>query len=171
MRESRTCCPSRYQRLWYAYLSRTSKHAEASRRICDIRPKRTRRSRAAHSAEYIHIHISHLPLAAILTEIEIYQISDSQERASSKRFHYVCRPTRIARDRASALRSAIAKITTNFQICNSNFFLQQQCSTDKSVGILRIKDTGGLRRPATILPPLTRCRHPTKPQFKTDEIG
>ena len=57
--------------------------------------------------ENIHIHIGIYLFAASLTVNEIYQISESQERASSKRFSNVCPPTRIALDRASAVRSAV----------------------------------------------------------------
>jgi len=63
-----------------------------------------------------------------LTEIEIYQISESQERAPSKRFSYVCRPSRIARDRASAMRSATAKLKKLFQFYNRTL----------KIGILKI---------------------------------
>lgn len=76
-----TSCPSHVPRLWYAHLSRTSNHAEASRRYeySDTMPQ------TRHNARYIHIHKASTG-APILTEIEIYQISERQERASSKRF-------------------------------------------------------------------------------------
>ena len=54
--------------------------------------------------------------------MEIYQISESQERASSKRFSNVCRPTRVAIDRASAVRSAVQ---------NYNIFASYQKLTEK----------------------------------------
>lgn len=56
--------------------------------------------------------------------IEIFQISESQERASSKRFSNVCRPTRVALDRASAVRSAVQ---------NYNIFASYQKLTEKYI--------------------------------------
>ena len=112
------------------------------------------------SAEYIHIHISHPPSASILTDSESCEVSSGQERASSKRFSlYVrralalclckarqafCRPSRCdpgpaVLPRASGSwvgicvrRSAIAKITTNFQIRNRAKKLQGGQKTEAS---------------------------------------
>lgn len=61
-------------------------------------------------------------------DFEIFQVSERQEKASSKRYS-LCRgspsgkpvctnPTRIARDRASAMRSDSAKVVTIFKIYN-----------------------------------------------------
>ena len=63
----------------------------------------------------INISTRHLPFAASLTEIfEIFQVSTSQERASSKRFLLClfCIPTHICpRPGLCDVRSALAKLT------------------------------------------------------------
>ena len=77
-----------------AHRSWTSKLAEASRRICVKTP-----TADAHAPADGGIYIStrHLPFATFLTVIEIFQVSDSQERAPSKRFlKCLCRAKRSA---------------------------------------------------------------------------
>lgn len=115
-RESRTCCSSHFQRLWYcpSLLNEQTCRSLTQNMLCAPYPTLSRRIRT----EYTYP-LRHLLFATFLTEIEIYQISESQERASSKRFSYVCRPSRIAHDRASAMRSATAKLAKIFQIYNS----------------------------------------------------
>ncbi len=73
----------------------------------------------------IYISTRHLPFAAFLTVIEVFQVSTSQERASSKRFPLcLCRAERSAMtaappadalDRASAERPSLAKLIKIFQ--------------------------------------------------------
>ena len=66
----------------------------------------------------------HLPAASILTEIEIFQISERQERASSKRFKNMSQPARTTH--AGSLRAVCRrKISKQFSIranivCNFN---------------------------------------------------
>ena len=102
-RESHTVARSANGGSGIAHHCRTSKLAEASRRICVKTPTADAHAPAAGG---IYISTRHLLFAAFLTVIEIYQISVCQERASSKRFQNVCRPSRVAHDRASAVRSA-----------------------------------------------------------------
>ncbi len=83
-RESRTCCPFHNRRLWYCP---SSLNEQTCRSLTQNMPcVRIHGALAQESDGIVHIHISHLPFAAFLTKIEIYQISDCQERASSKRF-------------------------------------------------------------------------------------
>ena len=66
----------------------------------------------------IYISTKASTVAAILTPIEIFQISVCQERASSKRFQNVCWPSRVALDRASAMRSVTANLEIISEMSN-----------------------------------------------------
>ena len=81
---------------------------EASRRICVNTPNAHTRVLAVGG---IYISTRHLLFATSLTVIEGCEVSTSQEKRS-KRFYYVCLPTLVTHDWASASRYATAKILT-----------------------------------------------------------
>gem|GEM_PF-1071485 len=72
----------------------------------------------------IYISTGHPLFAAFLTKIsESCEVSERQERALSKRFLLcLCIPSRLTPDRASAFRSASAKLVIFFYSAIVNFF-------------------------------------------------
>ena len=72
----------------------------------------------------IHFHISHLLFATYLTEIEVFQVSTSQEGASSKRFSKCCSypPT----------SSRTGSRPGGLQLQNYNYFFIKQRNTQKN---------------------------------------
>ena len=125
----------------------TSKLAEASRRICYTPTP------DAHTPVTNGIYISklrHLLFATSLTVIfEIFQVSERQERASSKRFPKclgepngkpvsLCRPYALAHDRIYAsIESAIAKLAYFLNIdkdCQIYFWRFKAWSQDGFLG-------------------------------------
>lgn len=104
-----------FRGLRIAHLRRTSKYAEASRVICVNSPTSGIHMRVVGG---IYISTGHPLFAASLTKIsESCEVSERQERASSKRFLLCfCIPSRLTPDRASAFRSASAKLVIFFYI-------------------------------------------------------
>ena len=79
----RTCCPSHSSRLWYCPSQLNEQTCRASRRIWYVNSQCLRIVSLLTRITHSHWH---LLFASFLTEIEIFQISECQERASSKRF-------------------------------------------------------------------------------------
>ena len=68
--------------------------------------------------DYYSYSLWHLLFATFLTEIEVFQVSSCQERASSKRFPKMSlsKPSRVAHDRALLGRSTSANLHTIFVV-------------------------------------------------------
>lgn len=104
-----------FRGLRIAHLRRTSKYAEASRVICVNSPTSGIHMRVVGG---IYISTGHPLFAASLTKIsESCEVSERQERRRVNAFYYVfCIPSRLTPDRASAFRSASAKLVIFFYI-------------------------------------------------------
>ena len=105
-------------------------NAEASRRICIDTPKT---NTTVLDISDINISTRHLLFATFLTIPESCEVSNRQERASSKRFQNVCRASRIAHDRASAMRSATVNLVKKIIQINSGLAIKpiKACNISK----------------------------------------
>ncbi len=107
----------------------------------------------------IYISTRHPLFAASLTKIsESCEVSERQERALSKRFLLcLCIPSRLTQDRASAFRSASAKLVIFFYIAIrgrkffGRIFCEKFCENGKLYVTLQRLRRGALRLGTTIV--------------------
>ena len=105
-RESCTCCSFYKRRLWNCPLEWTS-NAEASRRICVIHQLLTLTRRLSVESTYPQ---RHLLLLQSWLQLKFSRFPFVKKERRVNAFQNVCRPSRVALDRASAVRSAAAKL-------------------------------------------------------------
>lgn len=132
MRDGRTCCPFIIARLWNAHsVERTT---QSLTHIYDnpITP----RSRA-NVCRYIHIAAKGIYRCLILDRVEIFQISQCQERALGKRIYIinVCFPP--ASPLTGALQSGLhGKVTTLIAIQQTKMSFFEQVGTYRNLFII-----------------------------------